>query len=297
MKSLPTSARWAKDFLIDGIEAIEHQYERHGAAEGLSSGLRHLDLKMDGGLQAGEMIVIAGRPCMGKTALALGIVEHTAIDSRLPVVIFALENSARYLAQRLLCSRASVDLNRVRAGRLTGGDFSRFGEAASCLADAPLLVDDAHALTTQVLGHRLRHYVREHGVKLAVIDHLQLLRSDMTQAKQDHRAGSGAVSGDIKSLARELKIPIVVLCPLNRNLEHRTCHRPRLEDIKGSRLIARDADVVILLFREEYYANTATERRKARGKVTLIVAKEPRGLTGDVTLRFEEKFVRFREID
>ena len=296
MKSLPITARWAKEFLIDGIEAIEHQYERYGAGAMLSTGFRHLDLTMDGGLQAGEMIVIAGRPCMGKTALALGMVEHIAIDTKLPVVIFALENSARYLAQRLLCSRANVDLSRVRAGRLTEGDFPRFSEAASCLADAPLLVDDAHALTMQALGNRLRWYVREHGVKLAVIDHLQLLRSDMGHARQDRRAGVGAVSSDIKSLARELKIPIIALCPLNRNLEHRTCHRPRLEDIKGSRLIERDADVVILLFREEYYANTAAESRKTKGKVTLIVAKQPQGLTGDVAMRFDERFTRFQEV-
>jgi replicative DNA helicase len=288
------SLRFAKDLVIESIEAIEKLYQFKGAVSGLSTGFFKLD-QMTDGLHPGEMIVIAGRPGMGKTALALNIAEHVAINCKLGAVIFSLERRSLDLTRRLLCSRARIDSRRLRDGYLIASDFPSLTEAASSLANAPLLIDESPAITVQELSHRLREYVCVHGVRLAVIDYLQLLRSSTFHTLECRRAEIEEISSLIKALARELEIPIIVLSPLNRHPEDRKSHRLRPREVRDSQAIAQYADVVALLVREEYYAETKEEKREAKGKATLIIAKQYHGPLGDLSLRFEEKFGRFQE--
>jgi replicative DNA helicase len=290
-----------KDQVMEAIESIEKLYERRGAITGLPTGYSELD-KMTDGLHPAEMIVIAGRPSMGKTALAMNIAEHIAIGgdaaSRKPIAIFSLEMSSQQLVQRLLCSRARVNLQRVRDGFLSERDFPNLTAAASKLAESKIFIDDTAGLSILELRAKARRLKTQHDIQLVVIDYLQLLRSTSRRAQDNRQLEIAEISSGVKALAKELAIPIIVLAQLNRNPENRSGDskgRPRLSDLRESGSIEQDADLVALLIREEYYADTEEEKQEAEGKATLIIAKQRNGPVGDVPLTFLKEFTRFED--
>jgi replicative DNA helicase len=284
-----------KDQVMEAIESIEKLYERRGAITGLPTGFAELD-EMTDGLHESEMFVIAARPSMGKTALAMNIAEHIAVDQRMPVAVFSLEMSSQQLVQRLLCSRARVNLKKVRGGFLTERDFPSLTSAASKLAESKIFIDDTAGLSILELRAKARRLKTQHDIQLIVIDYLQLLRSTSRRAQDNRQLEIAEISSGIKALAKELAIPIVVLAQLNRNPENRSGDskgRPRLSDLRESGSIEQDADLVALLVREEYYADSEEEKQEAEGKATLIIAKQRNGPVGDVPLTFLKEYTRF----
>jgi replicative DNA helicase len=284
-----------KDQVMQAIHAIEELYERRGAITGLPTGLAEFD-KMTDGLHPAEMIIIAARPSMGKTALAMNIAEHIALEEKLPIAVFSLEMSTSQLVQRLLCSRARVNLGSVRNGFLSERDFPALTAAASKLAESKIFIDDTPGLSILELRAKSRRLKTQHDIRAIFIDYLQLLRSTSRRAQDNRQLEIAEISAGLKGLAKELNIPIVVLAQLNRNPEGRTGDakgRPRLSDLRESGSIEQDADVVGLLVREEYYADTDEEKKESEGKATLIIAKQRNGPVGDVPLTFLKEFTRF----
>ena len=292
-----TRAQSMKDQVMDAIESIEKLYERRGSISGVATGYSELD-KMTDGLHAAEMFVIAARPSMGKTALAMNIAEHVAIDHKKPVAIFSLEMSSQQLVQRLLCSRARVNLQKVRDGFLSERDFPNLTAAASKLAESQIHIDDTAGLSILELRAKARSLNTQYDIQLIVIDYLQLLRSTSRRAQDNRQLEIAEISSGVKALAKELAIPIIVLAQLNRNPENRSGEskgRPRLSDLRESGSIEQDADVVALLVREEYYADTEEDKQELEGKATLIIAKQRNGPVGDVPLTFLKEFTRFED--
>jgi replicative DNA helicase len=283
-----------KDLVMEAIERIEKVYETRGSVTGLPTGFTELD-HMTSGLHQAEMIVIAARPSMGKTALAMNIAEHVALVEGKPVAVFSLEMSSQQLVQRLLCSRAKVNLQRVRNGFLSERDFPNLTAAASHLAAAKLFIDDSPGLSIAELRAKARRLVASHQVQLLVIDYLQLLRSTSRRAQDNRQIEISEISAGIKSLAKELNIPIIVVAQLNRQPDARAKEggRPRLSDLRESGSIEQDADVVGLLVRSEYYETDEEAKQEKAGEAELIIAKQRNGPTGDVPLTFLKEYTRF----
>jgi replicative DNA helicase len=284
----------AKDLVMQAIEQIEKVYENRGSVTGLPTGFTEFD-QMTSGLHQAEMIVIAARPSMGKTALAMNIAEHVALVEGKPVAVFSLEMSSQQLVQRLLCSRAKVNLQRVRNGFLSERDFPSLTSAASRLANAKLFIDDSPGLSIAELRAKARRLVASHQVQLLVIDYLQLLRSTSRRAQDNRQIEISEISAGIKSLAKELNIPIIVIAQLNRQPDARAKEggRPRLSDLRESGSIEQDADVVGLLVRSEYYETDEEAKQEKAGEAELIIAKQRNGPTGDVPLTFLKEYTRF----
>ena len=283
-----------KDQVMEAIESIEKLYERKGGITGISTGFIELD-RMTSGLHAAEMIVIAGRPSMGKTALALNITEHVAINEKLPVAVFSLEMSSQQLVQRLLCSRARVNLQKVRDGFLAERDFPSLTAAASKLAEAKIFIDDSAGLSILELRAKARRLKAQQDVQLVVVDYLQLLRSMTRRAQDNRQLEISEISAGIKGLAKELKIPIIVIAQLNRQPEARSGGKPRLSDLRESGSIEQDADLVGLLVRPEIYEEDEEARQEKAGEAELIIAKQRNGPVGEVSLTFLKEFTRFED--
>jgi replicative DNA helicase len=285
-----------KDLVKKAINTIEDFHQRQGLLTGVGTGFSDLD-KMTSGLHAGEMIVIAARPSMGKTSLAMNIAEHVTIEQKLPVGVFSLEMTAESLVLRMLCSRSRVNLRNVREGFLAERDFPKLTGAAGKLASAPLFIDDSAGLSILQLRAKARRLALQHGIKLFVIDYLQLLHS--TSRRADNRQQEIAdISGGLKALAKELNVPVVVLSQLNREPEKREGGaKPRLSDLRESGAIEQDADVVGLLYKpgksgvEDDDGNVSEEQDAE--KVNLLIAKQRNGPTGDVELTFLRSYTRF----
>ncbi|MDI9385436.1 MAG: DnaB-like helicase C-terminal domain-containing protein, partial [Verrucomicrobiota bacterium] len=253
-------------------------------------GFTHLD-KLTGGFLPGQMIVLAARPSVGKTSLAMNMVENMALDHGIPVAVFSLEMSREQLARRLLCSRAGVNLKAVRDGFIGKKDFLFLAEAANEFSEAPIFIDDTPALTIMELRARSRRLAQKHKVGMVVIDYLQLLRAEgrKIESRQQEIA---TISSGIKALAKELEVPILVLSQLNREVERRgEDATPRLSDLRESGSIEQDADVVALLVRRVTAPepNQEDERHKAK----LILAKQRSGPTGTVLLTFRLELTRY----
>ena len=286
-----------KDQVMDAIEAIEKLWEQKGSLTGLATGFIEFD-RMTSGLHSSEMIVIAARPSMGKTAFVMNIVEHVAVHEKRPVAVFSLEMSSQQLVQRMLCSGARVNLRKARDGFLADSDFDKLTTAAAKLAEAEIYIDDTPGLTILELRAKARRLRSKHDVGLIVIDYLQLLRSTSRRGQDNRQIEISEISAGIKGLAKELSIPIIVAAQLNRNPENRTGDskgRPRLSDLRESGSIEQDADLVGLLVRQEYYADTEEEKDETEGKADLIIAKQRNGPTGDVPLTFRKEFTRFED--
>src|SRR6058998_1664253 len=283
-----------KDQVMEAIESIEKLYERKGGITGVSTGFIEFD-RMTSGMHPSEMIVIAARPSMGKTALAMNIAEHVAINEKLPVGVFSLEMSSQQLVQRLLCSRARVNLQKVRDGFLGERDFPSLTAAASKLAEAKIFIDDSASLTILELRAKARRLKAQQDVQLIIVDYLQLLRSTSRRAQDNRQLEISEISAGIKGLAKELKIPIIVVAQLNRQPEQRSGGKPRLSDLRESGSIEQDADLVGLLVRPELYEEDEEARAEKEGEAELIIAKQRNGPVGEIPLTFLKEFTRFED--
>ncbi len=284
-----------KPMVMAAIHSIQELYDRKGSITGLETGFSELD-KMTDGLHGAEMIVIAARPSMGKTALAMNIAEHVAVELKKAVAVFSLEMNSQQLVQRLLCSRAKVDLAKVRDGFLSEQNFRSMQVAGGQLAESKMFIDDTSGLSILELRAKARRLKSQHDIAAIFVDYLQLLRSTSKRAQDNRQLEIAEISGGLKALAKELNIPVVVLAQLNRNPESRSGDakgRPRLGDLRESGSIEQDADVVGLLVREEYYADSDDDKKESEGKATLIIAKQRNGPVGDVPLTFLKQFTRF----
>jgi len=286
-------------------EAMDAILQNEGRSiTGLDTGFYELS-EMTSGLQPGEMIIVAGRPSMGKTAFALNLAEQIALGGQphaehgptTPVGIFSMEMSRQALVQRLLCAHASVDSHRFRTNRLSKQDFIELRNSCGTLSQAPIFIDDTPGLTILMLRAKARRMVAQHGVKCIMIDYLQLMGAP-TASKDGRQSEVGAISRGVKALARELSVPVVCLSQLNRGPEDRTGNRPRMSDLRESGSIEQDADVVMLLHREEYYHQAepgwAEENPDKVGVAEVIIAKQRNGPTGTVELIWDGKTTRFR---
>ncbi len=283
-----------KEQVMGALESIEKLWERKGGITGIPTGFHELD-RMTNGLHDGEMIVIAARPSMGKTALAMNIAEHVAINGKLPVAVFSLEMSSQQLVQRLLCSRARVNLQKVREGFLAERDFPSLTAAASKLAEAEIYIDDSAGLSILELRAKARRLKAQKNIQLIVVDYLQLLRSTTRRAQDNRQLEISEISAGIKGLAKELKIPVIVLAQLNRQPEARSGGKPRLSDLRESGSIEQDADLVGLLVRPEIYEEDEEARAEKAGEAELIIAKQRNGPVGEIPLTFLKEFTRFED--
>src|SRR3954471_21207812 len=281
-----------KDQVMEAIESIEKLYERKGGITGISTGFIEFD-RMTSGMHPSEMIVIAARPSMGKTALAMNIAEHVAINEKLGVGVFSLEMSSQQLVQLPLCSRARVNLQKVRDGFLGERDFPSLTAAASKLAEAKIFIDDTASLTILELRAKARRLKAQQDIQLIIIDYLQLLRSTSRRAQDNRQLEISEISGGLKALAKELKIPVIVVAQLNRQPEQRTGGKPRLSDLRESGSIEQDADLVALLVRPELYEEDEEARVEKAGEAELIIAKQRNGPVGEIPLTFLKEFTRF----
>ena len=287
-----------RQLAMEALDSIEKLFQNRGALTGLPSGFAGFDA-MTNGMHPGEMIVIAARPSMGKTALAMNIAEHVAIEGQKPVAVYSLEMSTQQLMQRLLCSHARVDLKKIRDGFIGKHDMTNLVEATTRLADSQMFIDDTPGMQIIELRASARRLKERHeDLGLIVIDYLQLLRSPSRRGMENRQIEVAEISTGIKALAKELGVPVVVLAQLNRNPEARTGDskgRPRLSDLRESGSIEQDADLVGLLWREEYYADDDEDRKDTEGKAELIIAKQRNGPVGNVPLTFLKSITRFED--
>jgi len=278
----------------EAIATIENYFGRNGQLGGLATGFADLD-KMTDGLHGGEMIIIAARPSMGKTSLAMNIAEHVAMELKLPVGVFSLEMSAASLILRMMCSLARVNLRSIREGFMSEADFPKLTHAAGRLSESKLFIDDTAGLSILSLRARARRMHQQHGIKLFVIDYLQLCNSTARRAQENRQQEIADISSGVKALAKELNVPIIVLSQLNRELEKDKSRKPRLSDLRESGSIEQDADLVGLL----YKPNAGDDEDGAAAEesdgvaVNFLIAKQRNGPTGDVNLTFMKPYTRF----
>jgi len=283
-----------KKLVSDAIHTVENFFNRKGELSGVGTGFADLD-KMTDGLHGGEMIVIAARPSMGKTSLAMNIVEHAVLVKKLPVGVFSLEMTAEALVLRMLCSIAKVNLRSIREGFMSESDFPKLRMATDRLAVAPLFIDDSPGLSILQLRARARRLAQQFGVKLFVVDYLQLLHSTARRSQENRQQEIADISSGIKALAKELKVPVLVLSQLNRELERDKSRKPRLSDLRESGAIEQDADLVGLLYKPssgDDDESGAVEEPDGI-PVNLLIAKQRNGPTGDVNLTFLKPYTRF----
>ena len=272
------------------VDRIQELYDKdnHSDVTGVPTGFRDLDVKTSG-LQPGDMIIVAGRPSMGKTAFALNIAEHVGVETRLPVAIFSLEMPGTQLAMRLLSSVGRLDQHRVRTGRLNDDEWQKMTYSLGKLHDAPIHIDETGSINPIDLRSRARRLAREYGGKLGliVIDYLQLMT--VTSQGDNRAAEISEISRSIKSLAKELSVPIVALSQLNRSLEQRPNKRPVMSDLRESGAIEQDADVIIFLYRDEVYNPDSPDK----GTAEIIIGKQRNGPIGTVRVTFLGQYTRF----
>jgi replicative DNA helicase len=283
--SMNTDIKDIGDILQDTFNRIELLRERAGRLTGLETGYHDLDDMMSG-LQGGELLILAARPSMGKTSLALNLTERVAGRGN-GVVLFSLEMSSQQIIQNMLCARSQIDGQAMRKGRITDAQMRRLQEEAANLYESDLFVDDSAGLTVTALRAKCRRLKSRHDIKMVVVDYLQLLTAGGRVESRQQEIST--ISRSLKSLARELDVPVIALSQLNRDVESRDDHRPRMSDLRESGAIEQDADVIMLLHREEYFNPTEDNA----GLAQLIIAKQRNGPTGEVTLRFFRNFMRF----
>lgn len=278
-----------KDIVQDSIETIDKLYQNKAHVTGLASGYVDFDIKT-AGLQPSDLIVIAGRPSMGKSAFAIGIAEQVGVMQKVPVGIFSLEMSKEQLVQRMLCAHAKVDAHKVRTGYLSVSDWPKLTAAAGKLSEAPIFIDDAPAISVMELRAKARRLKAHHNIQLIILDYLQLMRGSIN--KENRQQEISEISRSLKALARELHVPVIAISQLSRAVETRTDHRPQLSDLRESGAIEQDADVVVLLLREEYYNPTPENQ----GVAEVIIAKQRNGPVGSLNLAFIREYTRFENI-
>jgi replicative DNA helicase len=278
--------------LTQVVERIQELHDRDDPSEitGVPTGFADLD-RMTSGLQPGDLIIIAGRPSMGKTAMALNIAEYVAVDVGLPVAVFSMEMGGTQLAMRLLASIGRLDSHRVRTGRLTDDEWSRLTYALGKLHEAPMHIDETGGMNPTDLRGRARRLKRQVGkLGLIVIDYIQLMGT--TRQGENRATEVSEISRSLKALARELEVPIIALSQLSRKVEERTDKRPMMSDLRESGAIEQDADVILMMYREEYYKPDTPDK----GMAEVIIGKQRNGPTGVVNLAFLGEYTRFENL-
>ncbi|MDP2945359.1 MAG: replicative DNA helicase [Atribacterota bacterium] len=278
-----------KEILQDSFEKIENLYHRDEFITGIPSGFDEFD-DITTGFQPSELIVIAGRPGMGKTAFCMSIAQYIAVSKNIPVALFSLEMSKSQLVQRMLCSEARVDAHNLRKGRLAESDWPTLSMAAGRLASAPIFIDDTAGITCLEIRAKARRLKAQHELGLVIIDYLQLITS--SGRVENRQQEISEISRSLKGLARELNVPIIAVSQLSRAVEQRIERRPRLSDLRESGAIEQDADLVVFLYREEYY-KTKTEKK---GIAEVIISKQRNGPTGQIDLAFVKEYAKFENL-
>ncbi|MDP2811503.1 MAG: replicative DNA helicase [Rhodocyclaceae bacterium] len=273
--------------LVDHIQAL---YDRENPSDitGIPTGFADLD-RMTSGLHGGDMIVVAGRPSMGKTAFALNIAEHVGVELRLPVAIFSMEMSGPQIAMRMLSSIGRIDQHKTRTGKLSDDDWDKMTVALGKLHEAPIEIDESGALNATDLRARARRLARKYGGKLGliVVDYLQLMSS--VKNNENRATEISEISRSIKALAKELNVPVLALSQLSRKVEERNDKRPLMSDLRESGAIEQDADIILMMFREEYYKPDTPEK----GVAEIIIGKQRNGPTGMVKMTFLGEYTKF----
>ena len=273
--------------LTQAIDRIEDLFQSGAGITGVSTGFKDLD-NLTSGLQESDLVVIAGRPSMGKTSLAMNLAENAAVGSKLPVAVFSMEMPGQQLAMRMLSSLGRINAHRVRTGQLHQEDWPRLTSAMGLLDQAPIFVDDSAALTPSELRSRVRRLTREHGkLGLVIVDYLQLMQTG--ESAENRTVEVSNITRALKIIAKEARVPVAVLSQLNRGLEQRPNKRPIMSDLRESGAIEQDADLILFIYRDEVYNEDSPEK----GTAELIVAKQRNGPIGTVRLTFLGEFTRF----
>ncbi len=288
---------WIKEILWPAFERIEELQRSPGSVTGVASGYPDLD-NMTAGFQPGDLVVVAGRPSMGKTALALNFAQHAAIDHDVPVAVFSLEMSKESLVQRLLCAEGRVDSGRLRRGRLQDDEYARLATAAGHLNTAPIWIDDTPAISPLELRAKARRLAAEVDLGLIIVDYLQLMAGPRNVENRQQEIS--AISRSLKAVSKELNVPVVALSQLSRAPEQRTDKRPLLADLRESGAIEQDADLVIFVYREEAYRKDGDllddKGESLEGRAEIIVGKQRNGPTGTVNLYFHKSYTLFESL-
>lgn len=277
-----------KEVLSRVVDRIDTLFEQDSPITGLSSGFNDFD-EQTSGMQPADLVIVAGRPSMGKTTFAMNLAEHAAIKSKVPVAVFSMEMPADALAMRMLSSLGQIDQHRLRTGRLNDDDWPRLTSAIALLNEAPLFIDDTPALTVTELRARARRLKREHGLSMIVIDYIQLMQGSSRSSNENRATEISEISRSLKALAKELEVPVVALSQLNRSLEQRPNKRPIMSDLRESGAIEQDADLIVFIYRDEVYNEDSAEK----GKAEIIISKQRNGPIGTVALTFQGKYTRF----
>lgn len=275
-----------KDILPAAVDRIDTLHQSDGDITGISTGYTEFD-KMTAGLQPGDLVIVAGRPSMGKTTLAVNIAENAAIGSKVPTAIFSMEMPAQQLAFRMISSLGRVDQTHLRTGNFPDEDWSRINTAVQLMSEAPIFIDDTPSLSPGEIRARSRRLQREHGLGLIVVDYLQLMQ--VPGSKENRATEISEVSRGLKALAKEMSCPVIALSQLNRSVEQRPDKRPVMSDLRESGAIEQDADLILFIYREEVY-NQDTPRK---GIADIVIAKQRNGPIGDFPLTFVGRYTKF----
>ena len=278
-----------KEVLVSSFNKIEELYNNKGATTGISTGFRDIDTKTSG-LQKSDLILVAARPSMGKTSLALNIAQHAALSQKVPVAIFSLEMSREQLVNRMICAEANIDSHSMRTGNLSEDDWPKLAASVNRLSKANIYIDDTPGITVAEMRSKCRRLKLERGLELILIDYLQLMQgSSRAESRQQEIS---EISRSLKALAREMDCPVLAMSQLSRAPEMRSEHKPMLSDLRESGAIEQDADVVMFIYRDEYY-HPDTEKK---GIAEIILAKQRNGPTGVVELVWLDKFTKFADM-
>ncbi len=275
-----------KDLLVSTLDRIDELYQKKSHITGIATGYTDFD-RQTAGLQNSDLIIVAGRPSMGKTAFAVNLAEHAIIKDKLSVAIFSMEMSGEQLSMRMMSSLGRIDQHKVRTGKLDDEDWPRLTSAVEILKDSKLFIDDTPALTPVELRSRCRRLTREHGLDMVIVDYLQLMQ---VHGNKENRATEiSEISRSLKAMAKELNIPVIALSQLNRSLEQRPNKRPVMSDLRESGAIEQDADVIVFIYRDEVY----DEESPNKGIAEIIIGKQRNGPIGTVKLSFLGRYTRF----
>ncbi|GAB2654201.1 replicative DNA helicase [Arenimonas aestuarii] len=275
-----------RDAMKDAFQVLQERYENQGNVTGLPTGFADLD-ELTAGLQPSDLIILAARPAMGKTTLALNIAEFAALKTKKAVAVYSMEMSSSQLAFRLISSIGRINATRLRTGQLEDEDWSRVNMAIKMLSEVKVFIDDTPALSPDVLRSKARRIKREHDLGLIVVDYLQLMQVPGTGENRTNEISE--ISRSLKALAKELNVPVVALSQLNRGLESRTDKRPVMADLRESGAIEQDADIIMFIYRDEYYHKDSGDK----GLAEVIIAKQRSGPTGTIKLKFFGEYTRF----
>ena len=278
-----------KEFLKEALNRVDELFHKDSPITGIATGYEDLDLKT-AGFQRSDLIIVAGRPSMGKTAFAVNIAENAAIKGQHSVAIFSMEMPGEQLAMRMMSSLGRIDQHKVRTGKLDDDDWPRLTSAVGMLQETRMFIDDTPALTPAELRARCRRISREHGLDLVVVDYLQLMQ--VAGTNENRATEISEISRSLKAMAKELKVPVIALSQLNRSLESRTDRRPVMSDLRESGAIEQDADVILFIYRDEVY----DEESNDKGIAEIIIGKQRNGPIGKVKLAFRGQYTRFENL-